>query len=458
MPIRELAEARATARAWKLAGALALLLAPLARAQDEAAEDSAWLRQRVIELEQRVEELEGRQVLEAAAAAARPARERPVRLGGHGLIGWFNGEENSVFDTAGFQIWDARLFVDAELARDVRLDERPVARDIGLLFEWNLVRIGNQFNDIGDLYVDFRELAGNRWFNAQIGRFQLPIGENYKRFGRGASTNPFITNSVGGPWWWDEGLKLFGEDEHGRFGYVASLTQGEGFFAMNGDSDLQTTLKLFTRPAEWIELSVSGLRSGELGSAEHEANGSLWLGETWPYPIGDDTDVPTFQDGLAVPDGPEEYKNVTLLGTDAILHVGPNARLWLGGGAVSLNAENSGVYDRGLTYWIAELLLEGRLVSAALDPFYLALRANGLGTYDSDRGYMLDFRFAETVGYNMKALNAYSLALGWRLSRGVTLRAEYTLLELDLVRGVTPEIRAAADRTNFFGAAVGVDF
>ena len=42
---------------------------------------------------------------------------------------------------------------------------------------------------------------------------------------------------------------------------------------------------------------------------------------------------------------------------------------------------------------------------------YLALRANGLGTYNKDEGYLLDFRYGD-VGYNMRALDAYSVALG----------------------------------------------
>jgi hypothetical protein len=444
-----------------LAGGLALaavLVAPAARAQQSSAEDVAWLRQRVIELEQRVIELEADDARELAAVSARPAQSSPVRVGGHGSFGWFNGQEDSTFDTPGFDVWDARLFFDAELARDVRFGESPIARDINLTFEWNVIRLGELFNDVGDLYVDFRELGGNRWVNAQAGRFQIPVGENYKRFGRGSSSNPFITNSAAGPWWWDEGLKLFGENEGGRFGYVASLTEGEGFFNENGDSDLQTTLKLFARPTEWLELSVSGLRSGELAASGGEEHGALWFGESWPMPLGEWTGVPNFQDGVAVPDGPREYSGMTLVGADAILHPIEHVRLWLAGGRVAMDAESSSVYDRDLLYWIAELVLEGRLAAPSLDPFYLALRANGLGTYDGDEGYLLDFRFGDSIGFNMESLQAWSIAAGWHLTDNVTLRSEYTLYRFDLVRGVTSEIRRAADRADFFGAALGVDF
>jgi hypothetical protein len=437
-----------------LAAALALCGAPPAPARG-AEEELERLRERVLQLEERLEEMEAREV----RASALPRRsEHDVRLGGSANLGWANGQENSLFDDASFDVWDARFFLDAELARDARFGERPLFRDATLSFEWNLVRIGRLTNNVGDLYVDFRELGGNRLLNAQVGRFQLPVGENYERFGRGYAKNPFISNTVGGPWWWDEGVKLFGETEGGRYGYVASLTDGEGFWNADGNSALQTTLKLFVRPAEWLRLSVSGLRAGELGGPAEEPYSALWLGETWAQYFGHDSALENFQDGVAVPDGPEELGGMTLLGGDAILHAGPFVRFWFAGGGLAIDSENGSSYDRDLRYWIAEVVLDGGLVASALEPFYLALRANGLGTYERDEGYLLDFRTEDTIGYNARSLEAYSLAAGWRLAPGVTLRAEYTRADFDLVRGVTAEIRAAADHTDFFGAELGVEF
>jgi hypothetical protein len=444
---------RPTELALAVAIALAGVAAPRAGVADE---DLVWLRERVRVLEERVEELEAREIESAAAPARRD--ERDVRIGGSANTGWANGQENSVFDEAGFDVADARFFVDAELARDARLGERPLFRDATLAFEWNLVRLGMQTNGVGDLYVDFRELGGRRLANAQVGRFQLPVGENYERFGRGYAKNPFVTSTVGGPWWWDEGIKLFGETAGGRAGYVASLTDGEGFFNADGSSAPQTTLKLFVRPTEWLRLSVSGLRSGELGGPDEEPQSALWLGEAWAQAFGQDSALPNFQDGVEVPDGPSELLGLTLLGADVVLHAGPFVRLWLGGGGLAIDSEGGSPYDRDLRYWIAELVLDGGLAARALEPFYLALRANGLGTYARDEGYLLDFRTEDTIGYNARSLEAYSVAAGWRLAPGVTLRAEYTRSDFDLVRGVTPEIRAAADRTDFFGAELGVEF
>ncbi len=437
--------------------------AAAARAQTTApGDDVLWLRQRVLELQERVEELEAREEAATRAAVSAPAVSAraadPVRLGGSAALSWWNGAEDSPLRERGFDLWDARFFLDAELSRGARLGERTLFRHASLAFEWNLVRLANVSNTVGELYVDARELGGQPFLNAQIGRFQLPVGEAYKRYSRGVSDNPFITNPVAGPWWWDEGVKLFGESESSRFGYVASLTDGEGFVNGNGDADPQVTLKLFVRPVEWLSLSVSALRSGEIGKPDGEEYGSLWIGETWPIPFGDGTTVPNFQNGVAIADGPEEFAGATLLGADAIAQLGRHARLWLSAGSLDLDAEQGSTYDRRLGYWLAELSLSGALAAPSLEPFFLALRANGLGTYDKDEGYALDSRFLGSLGFDARSLEAYSIGAGWRLSDALTLRVEYTLVDLALVRGVTPEIREAADRADFFGAALGVDF
>jgi hypothetical protein len=116
------------------------------------------------------------------------------------------------------------------------------------------------------------------------------------------------------------------------------------------------------------------------------------------------------------------------------------------------------VYDRNLRYWIAELLLEGKIASSKLAPFYLALRANGYGTYDGNEGYLLEPRYSDALGWNMESIEAYSLALGWRLTERAVLRAEVTRQDIDLVRGATSEMTRAAGGSNFFALAMGLRF
>ena len=91
---------------------------------------------------------------------------------------------------------------------------------MGFTFEWNLVRLGYLANNIGDVYVDLRGIGDQSWLNFEIGRFQIPFGENYKRFGRGYYTDPFVALSASPPWFWDEGVKLWGDALEGKVSYV----------------------------------------------------------------------------------------------------------------------------------------------------------------------------------------------------------------------------------------------
>jgi len=421
-------------------------------------------------LEQRVEQLETREQDERA----QPANETQaleyqakdfenagswadrVRVSGSANTGWFGGQSDSVTSNDAFEIWDSRFVVEAELARDVHLGETPLVRDIGFMFEWDLVRLGTLQNRVGELYVDFQGLGEQDWANVQVGRFQIPVGENYLRFSQGYAGNPFISNTVGGPWYWDEGLRSYGHI--GKVGWVTSASDGETQFNFDPNTDKQFTLKLYSDPTPWLHVSASGLRSGAMGSSTSPAMGALWLGESWARAFGSGTTVPNYDGGVLVPDGPNRLKESWLAGGDVIFHFQDIARLWLGGGWYGIDSTGASLYDRDLYYWIAEVVLEGAAAAPVLTPFYLGLRANGLGTYDSNEGYLLDVRQSANLGYNAKSLEAYSMVLGWRLTDGVTLRAEYSINDVGVVHGVNAAVRANAKDQDTYGVEIGVDF
>ncbi|MDP3940295.1 MAG: hypothetical protein Q8R92_19440 [Deltaproteobacteria bacterium] len=455
------------------------LLAPALEWRPALAEPATEdLAQRVKELESRLKDLETNRRLEGdlqrfdaltgrlddlevavqESSTGVPRWVRDLRISGGANLGYFEGGDNSWFPDGSFQVWDSRLFVEGDLGRDISFGEKRVIRDISFLFEWDLVRLGELSNQVGELYVDFHGVFDTDWVNLQFGRFQIPVGENYLRFGQGYRDNPFISNTVGGPWWWDEGLKVYGAGYNGKLGYVASVTNGETPFNSSRDENKQLTLKLFTNPTRWLHLSASALRSGKLGSNSVPGLASLWLGESFPRAFGSGTGVPNFDHGVAVPDGPFQLENVSLYGADAILSFEDKVRLWLAYGIVGVDSEGPDIYDRNLSYWIAELILQGRLASPALTPLYLGVRANGYGTYDDNEGYLLDLNRAGTLGYNMKSLNAYSLVLGWHLTEKTTLKAEYTIQDIDLVRGVAPAMTSAAGRANYFAFELGFFF
>jgi hypothetical protein len=436
---------------------LGLVLGSIAARAEQAPDRDA---DRIESLERRVEELEQAEADRGAAqgAAFLPEWTRRLRLSGSASVGYFYRGDLTPEDDNAFKVWDARLFLDAELAEHVQLGGATAVRNIGATVEWNLVREGELENDVGELYADFQGIADSTWLNTQVGRFQIPVGEAYLRYSRGYRDNPFISQPVGGPWWWDEGLRFYGQDANGRFGYVASVSNGDTRFNVDSNNDPQGTLKLYTDPWRWLHLSVSGLVSGEIGHANDPAPGALWLGETWAMPVGAFTDVPNYIDGLPAADAPNQIERTWLVGADAIVRPIDGLSLWLGGGRFDIDASGAGPYDRSLYYWIAEVVAEGKLVSPALEPLYVALRANGLTTGDSGRGYLLHEGYFETAGYNLRDLDEYSAALGVRIGRYVKLRAEYAFRDVTLVRGVDPLIRSQVGDEDWFAFDVGIAF
>ncbi|MEZ4217448.1 MAG: hypothetical protein R3E88_13275 [Myxococcota bacterium] len=450
-------DARRRRAAVGFAAALALgvaAAAPAARGEDAGDAD------RIDALEERIAELEAAEDARAEAASAPwlPEWTERVRIGASASAGYFHRGDVSPADSDGFQVWDARLFVDAELARDVTLGGHVLVRNVGATVEWDLVRIGTLMNQVGELYVDFQGIGGSSWWNAQVGRFQLPVGESYLRYSRGYRDNPFVSNAVGGPWWWDEGVRLYGASPDGRLGYVASVSSGDTRFNTDANADPQATLKLFAEPFPWLRVSASGVVSGEIGSATAAAPGALWLGETWAMPIGAMSSVPVVVDGVVVPDGPTKLARTWLAGGDVVLRPVDGLRVWLAGGHYRIETAGAGPYDRSLVYWIAEAVAEGGLVSPALAPVYVGVRASGLTTGDRGRGYLLDFRMAETLGFDMYRLDEYAGVVGVRIGDHVRVRAEYTYQDVALVRGAAAAVASPRGDEHVFAIDVGIAF
>jgi hypothetical protein len=435
-----------------LALAASLAGAASANAQGIVGEGSAYLERRVDALGADL----GRRLAAFSPTLAEIARR--VDVSGHVSGVWFDAERDSQVFGERRQIFDARLFVDVLVAENLGPGEAVWLRSAALSFEWNLIRVGDKDDDVGETYLELQGLGDSSWLNAQLGRFQIPVGEAYLRYSRGARDNPFLSNAVAGAWWWDEGVKLYGSDARGRFGYVASLTNGETPRDFGLDGGDQYTLKLFANPASWLHLSASALYSGGMGDDGDPAQAALWLGESWATGFGANSRAPNWVDGALVPDGPGHLDSTLYLGADAVLTHPRGARLWLSYGSYEIDSSGPGLYDRRLHGWLAELVLEGRLASPELRAFYLALRANGVGTYDAGEGYLLDIRTTYPLGYNLRSLDAYSVALGWRLTRWTTLKVEYTHQRFSLVRGARGALGDAADDTDFLGAELAVFF
>jgi hypothetical protein len=393
-----------------------------------------------------------------AIASASVAEEKNwterVRISGSADLGFFGGGNESVTSDDGFDVWDTRLFVDAELAESVEIGSVPVIRNIGFTFEWNIVRNGSTSNDIGVAYLDFEGLNQSPWLNLRVGRFQPAFGEAYKLYSKGYAERVFVRQPVGGPWWWDEGVMLHGATPSGKFGYLTSVTNGDSDFNDSGGG-LQLTLKLWTQPISWLYISASGLWTDKL----HDVDGALWLGESWARPFGSGgPPLPNVIDGAVVPDDPDGLGHTWAIGLDFIVRPVDGIRVWLGGGRYDIESNGASIYDRELWYWIAEFEINGKVFSSALHPLFLGLRADGLGTWDDDRGYLLDVRYTGDFGYNMKRITAYSAVLGWRLGEYVTMRAEYSLRDVSLVRDAAALLPSSTGNEDVYSIEFGLHF
>jgi hypothetical protein len=376
-----------------------------------------------------------------------------VRLSGSADAGYFGGGDGSVDPGQGFDIWDARIFIDAELGESLDVADLFTIRNIGFTFEWNLVRTGHLYNDVGLLYLDFEGIAESSWLNVRVGRFQIPFGESYKLYSKGYAERFFVRQPVGGPWWWDEGALVHGADPEGRFGYVSSVTNGDNEFNDAGGGT-QLTFKLWAQPTPWFYASGSGLWTSELG----DTAGALWLGEAWARPFGQGSGVSNVVDGVIVPDDAEGLGSLWAAGGDVILTPLAGLRLWLAGGYYRIDSRGDTLYDRALTYWLAELVVGGELISPRWKPLFVGLRAGGLSTCDNERGYLLDRRYSSSLGYNMENMLAYTAVAGWHLGEYVTLRAEYSHRDVDLVRGAAAALPEREGNEDVYSVEVGLHF
>ncbi len=381
-----------------------------------------------------------------------------VKISGSADLGFFGGGPESVESDDGFDIWDARLFVDAELGEDIELAGRPAIRNLGFTFEWNIVRNGMTGNesgtDIGLVYLDLEGIAESSWLNARIGRFQIPFGEAYKLYSKGYADRSFVQQPLGGPWWWDEGVLLHGSATSNRYGYVASLTNGDSDFNDVG-GDYQLTGKIWAQPFEVLYLSASGLFTSELD----QVDGALWLGEGWARPFGSGgPPLNNWVDGAAVPDDPGGLGNTWAVALDAVVTPIDGIRIWLAGGYFEIDSHGPAIYDRELAYWIGEIVVGGQVVLPSLKPLFIGLRVDGVGTWDDDRGYLLDVRYTGEFGYNMAHMLAYTAVAGWKLGDYVTLRAEYSHRDVDLVRGAALDLPGKTGNEDLYTVEFGLHF
>lgn len=205
-----------------------------------------------------------------------------VRISGEGGVGVFHSSADGQFYNTPFRVDEAKLFVEAPLWKnfafayaelDLLTRERQVAGPADDAFH------------LGELYVDFEGLS-RLWdkpgmLGMRVGRIDIPFGEEYAV--RDAIDNPLISHSLTDFWGVDEGIEFYGGV--GKFDYVFAVQNGGHPALADFDRDKSFAGRVGWRPAKWLRVSASGMRTGELDAAK-DFMSELWFANGFVRAIG----------------------------------------------------------------------------------------------------------------------------------------------------------------------------
>ena len=198
-----------------------------------------------------------------------------VNLSGEGGVGVFSSQTDGRYPNTDFRVIEARLYTEA-----------PIWADVYFHGELDLATPENDdFQaELGELYLDFENISqlwgSDGMLSVRAGRLDIPFGEEYQT--RNAIDNPLILNSISDLWGIDAGVELYGV--LGKFSYVAAVQNG-GYQVTDGQGDKAVAVRLGWDPANWLHLSVSGMRTGNL-SVQNDLWSALWFGNGWLQSIG----------------------------------------------------------------------------------------------------------------------------------------------------------------------------
>jgi hypothetical protein len=199
-----------------------------------------------------------------------------VSLSAEGGAAFFNTGSQGAFPNSEFRLDEARLFVEAH-----------VLENVYFFGEINLMtREAEDLSvQLGEAYLDFENVSQlwnrDRMLNIRLGRMYNPFGEEY--LSRYAIDNPLISHSLTDIWGVDEGIEFYGKI--GKFSYALAVQNGgpSGVRDFNGDKSVAGRLSF--DPNQWLHLSASGMRTGDL-QTPGDYWSELWFGNGWFYPFG----------------------------------------------------------------------------------------------------------------------------------------------------------------------------
>ena len=360
----------------------------------------------------------------ASKAPADVSREGTgVRVSGEMGLAFLHTGRSGQFPNSDFRIDDAKLFVEAQ-----------VWKDVYAFTELNLFlrESSDEALHLGEVYVDFENVSKlwnvDRLVNVRVGRINIPFGEEYQT--RSVMQNPLISHSLSDIWGVDEGIEIYGSV--GKLQYVAAMQNGRHSLLHDFDSEKALIGRVGFAPQSWLRVSASAMRTGDL-AAKDDALSEAWFANAFFRPLGALTTTTTF--------------HTELYELDAKAH-------WDGGHVSGLVGrahfdDDDTSRDNARTFTFNSI----EAVQNVSDQLYLAARYS---TIRVPRGYPMvawgNYGRYFYSGILTERLERLSLGLGYRIGPPLVLKFEYGLETGRTTTG------AKRDHEDFISTEVGLKF
>jgi len=333
----------------------------------------------------------------ASTTSAKPFGLGKINLSGEGGLAFFQSQSRGPYPKAEFRIDEARLFLEAQVWQDVYF---VTEADFALREEDNLNW------RVGELYLDAEDISRlwnrERQLNLRLGRFYIPFGEEYLQ--RNAINNPLISHSLSDLWGLDQGLELYGA--FGKFQYVLAVQNGGVQTLTDFNSDKSVAARVSYDPANWLHLSVSAMRTGDLDN-QGDVLSAMWFGNGYFRSLS--PNATTFQDEVVEGDVRFRWSNGHLQAAGGYVHADDNDKL-------------ATHRQRDVYYYYVEGVqnLTKRFYGAARWSQILAHRGFPVVGNGDFGKYLFDDAQLTTGIWRL------GLGVGYRLSQHLLLKTEYT--------------------------------
>lgn len=359
----------------------------------------------------------------ASAATPVARRDQEVRISAEAGLAFFSTGSEGQFPKSEFRVDDPVITVEA-----------PVAKNVYLFTELKLLmRETNADNfQLGELYVDFEDVSA-AWgrpglLGVRAGRINTPFGEEYQV--RGPFANPLISHSLSDVWGCDEGVEVYGRI--GPLRYAAAIQNGGVSRLRDFNADKAMVARVSWEPAQWLHVSGSALRTGELATVADNLS-DLWFANAFFRALGPAASTGTFWASLFEGDARARWRDGHLSAALGQVRFDDS----------DTRTDNS----RRIRYGYLELVqgIADRLYGAARYSQIRVPRGYPLAGW----GQMGTFFFRPSL---TEELRRFSLGLGYRFGPALVWKTEYTWEDGRLVNG------AQRSREDFFGSEIGVKF